>query len=206
MMPKPTKLLLFLNPISYKKPQRAESIRVLCASLWLSSRGTKLVIACEEHNALGDQPNARNTYVAGTRRRSRSHEDRQQSCLDIVGRLSRHVYAGWICFLRDRLHSRKERCAHDGHEHHGLRNRLARLLGLRIRVADGRRRGTCVARWLGFAGCRVHHHNRRPLAWSSWHEGFFSKWRCLRRRRVCSVPLLDGVHGHGCDDTDRRNG
>ena len=118
----------------------------------------------------------------------------------------RHVYAGRLCFLRDRFHAREKRIAHDGHEHDGLWHRSARLLGLWLRLANGWHRAVAA---LGNTGPLASEYTI-SIAGHSFGlfgtERFLSEWRRLRRECFWSLPLLDGLHGYRGDDSHRRDG
>ena len=75
-----------------------------------------------------------------------SGPDGAEHRLDAGHRLPGHVHAGRLRAGRDRPDPREERRPHDGHELPRLRDRHARLLGARVRAADGRGRGAVDVR------------------------------------------------------------
>ena len=99
---------------------------------------------------------AEESDAAGSDGDRRSQQDRHQLRVDAARRLPRDVHAGGLRDGGDRLHAREERRAHDVDELHDLPDRHARVLDLRLRAADGRRRRARRARRHRAAQQRVH--------------------------------------------------
>ena len=81
-------------------------------------------------------------------------------------------------------------------ELHGLPDRHARLLDLRVRAADGRRRRGRRPRRHAAAQSRVHGQPVRAPLRPVRPERILPERQYLRRRRLRAVPVPDGVHGH----------
>ena len=100
--------------------------------------------------------------------------------------------------------AREERRPHDGDELPRLRDRHPRLLGARLRPADGRRRGAGDVRQRRDA-VAASSRSTSPARTSgcSGRSGFFLTPGGLHLAGRGAVPVPDGVHGHHRDDPDR---
>ena len=133
-----------------------------------------------------------------------------QAALNIVwtlltGFLVMFMQAGFA-LRRDRPDAREERRPHDGDELPRLFDRHPRLLGARLRPADGGRGSARDVRRRRHAVEEFIVHLARQGVRAVRDEGLLSDARGLHLAGRGAVPVSDGVHGHHRDDPDRRDG
>ena len=124
----------------------------------------------------------------------------------LVAGLPGHVHAGRLRHRGNRPVPGQERQPHHDDELHGVRLRPVRLLGVRLRHPDGRRRRSVN---LGGASPLSHEFTIHLLGqdWGLWGtKGFFLTGATYDVGVMVSVPVPDGLHGHGADHRDRRGG